>query len=183
MASILKPKYRTTDATPPTTTDLADGEMAINHVSKTIYQRIGAAVVAVANYFTDAPSDDKTYGRKNAGWAEIAAGGGGGGGNAPPTLQNAAYTLAASDVGKTIYKNNTSAYTYTVPASVFAAGDMVTIVNDSSSGNISLAQGSGLTLRLGGSTATGTRTVQPRGVATIYFLSSTAAYVNGNGAI
>lgn len=181
MAWILKPKRRSADGTAPTTTDLADGEVAINAVTKTIYQRIGAAVVAVANYFTDAPSDGTTYGRKDGAW--VAAGGGGGGGNAPPTLQNAAYTLAASDVGKTIYKNNTSAYTYTVPASVFAAGDMVTIINDSSSGNISLAQGSGLTLRLGGSTATGTRTVQPRGVATIYFLSSTAAYVNGNGVI
>lgn len=180
MASILKPKYRTADATAPTTTDLADGEVAINHVSKTIYQRIGAAVVAVANYFTDAPIDGKTYGRKDGAW--VAAGGGGGaGGNAPPTLQNAAYTLAASDVGKLLFKNNTTAYTYTVPASVFSAGDMVSICNDGASGNISIAQGSGMTLRLSGTTSTGTRTLLPRGMATIYFLSPTAAYVSGPG--
>lgn len=83
MASILKPKRRTTDATAPTTTDLADGELAVNHVSKTIYQRIGAAVVAVANYFTDAPSDGTTYGRKDGAWVEV---GGGGSAGAPDYL-------------------------------------------------------------------------------------------------
>ena len=49
MASILKPKRRTADATAPTTANLVDGEIAINAVSKTIYQRVGAEVVAVAN--------------------------------------------------------------------------------------------------------------------------------------
>jgi len=128
----------------------------------------------------DAPSDGTTYGRKDGAW--VAAGGGGGaGGNAPPTLQNVAYTLAASDVGKIIFKNNTTAYTYTVPASVFSAGDMVSICNDGTSGNISIAQGSGMTLRLSGTTSTGTRTLLPRGMAMIYFLSPTAAYVSGPG--
>ena len=50
MANIIKPKRRSADATAPTTAILADGEIAINAVSKTIYQRVGAEVVAVANY-------------------------------------------------------------------------------------------------------------------------------------
>lgn len=50
MANLIKPKLRTADATAPTTANLADGEIAINAVSKTIYQRVGAEVVAVANY-------------------------------------------------------------------------------------------------------------------------------------
>lgn len=180
MSWIVKLKRRSADDTAPTTSDLADGEVAINAFSKTIYQRIGAAVVAVANYFVDAPSDGTTYGRKDGAW--VAAGGGGGvGGNAPPTLKNSAYTLVVGDVGKLIYKNNTTAYTYTVPASVFSAGDMVSICNDGSSGNISIAQGSGMTLRLSGTTSTGTRTLLPQGMATIYFLSPTAAYVSGPG--
>ena len=52
MASIIKPKFSSTAAAVPTTSDLADGEFCINTVDKIIYQRVGAAIIAVANYFT-----------------------------------------------------------------------------------------------------------------------------------
>lgn len=183
MASILKPKRRTTDGTAPTTSDLADGEVAINAFSKTIYQRIGAAVVAVANYFTDAPSDGTTYGRKDGAWVAAGGGGGGASGNIPMTLKNAAYTLTAADIGTTLYKNTTSAYTYTIPASVFAAGDVITVLNEAASGNISLAPGSGMTLRLAGTATSGTRSLYPRGMATLYFATPTLVYVTGPGVV
>lgn len=69
----------------------------------------------------------------------------------------------------------------TVPASVFAARDVVTIANSSNTGAISLIQGSGLTLRLAGTTTTGTRTLAINGIATIVFISPTVALVSGGG--
>lgn len=50
MANIIKPKYTTTAAKVPTTSDIADGEFCINTTDKTIYQRVSAAIIAVANY-------------------------------------------------------------------------------------------------------------------------------------
>lgn len=145
MASILKPKRRSTDATAPTTANLADGEVAINAVTKTIYQRIGAAVVAVANYFTDAPSDGTTYGRKDGAW--VAAGGGGGAG-ITWSVSGSASTLAA-DTAQIV----TAAVNKTLPATtsagqqfiVHAKVDGVRIV---SNGNLITGVGSGNDLTL-----------------------------------
>lgn len=64
----------------------------------------------------------------------------------PLNTTNAAYTLVAGDAGKARSKTTTSTYVYTVPASVFSAGDVVTILNRGASGDITLAQGSGMTL-------------------------------------
>jgi hypothetical protein len=99
----------------------------------------------------------------------------------PTTVQNTAYSFAATDVGKSITKNDASSYTYTVPNSIFVAGNAVTVVNDSGSGAITIAQGVGVTLYLAGAGATGNRTVSTRGVATILFTSASTAYVMGPG--
>lgn len=50
MANVLKPKRRTADATAPTTSNLADGEIATNVFSRTIYQRDGGSIVPIANF-------------------------------------------------------------------------------------------------------------------------------------
>ena len=50
MAVILKPRRSNTVGAVPTTAQLADGELAINTADKIIYQRVGAAIVAVASY-------------------------------------------------------------------------------------------------------------------------------------
>jgi hypothetical protein len=68
----------------------------------------------------------------------------------------------------------------TVPNSVFAAGDAVSIYNNSAS-SISVVQGSGVTLRLAGSATTGTRTLAARGVATIWWNATGEAIVGGAG--
>ena len=68
----------------------------------------------------------------------------------------------------------------TVPASVFAARDVVTIANNSSS-SITLTQGSGLTLYLVGTATTGNRTLAQRGIATVVFISATVAIISGGG--
>ena len=87
-----------------------------------------------------------------------------------------AYTLVAGDAGKVIGAQNT----ITIPASVFGDGDMVTIVNYTA-GNITLTQGSNLTLYFSGDASTGNKTLATRGMATVWFPAGTSAYMSVTG--
>ena len=87
-----------------------------------------------------------------------------------------AYTLVAGDSGKAVGAQNT----ITIPASVFGNGDMVSIVN-MTGGNVTLTQGSGLTLYNSGDASTGNRTLATRGMATVWFPTGTTAYISGTG--
>lgn len=60
------------------------------------------------------------------------------------------------------------------------AGSTYSIYNDSAA-SITVTQGGGMTLRLAGTTTTGSRTVAPRSFATIWFNSTTEAIIMGNG--
>ena len=60
------------------------------------------------------------------------------------------------------------------------AGSAYSIYNDSAAA-ITVTQGGGMTLRLAGTTTTGSRTVAPRAFATIWFNSTTEAVIMGNG--
>ena len=68
----------------------------------------------------------------------------------------------------------------TVPNSTFVAGDVFSVYNNSASA-VSIIQGSGVTLRLGGSTTTGSRTLAARGMATVWFNGASEAIVSGAG--
>lgn len=68
----------------------------------------------------------------------------------------------------------------TVPASVFAARDVVTIANNSASA-ITISQGSGLTLYLVGTATTGNRTLAQFGISTVVFINATTAIISGGG--
>ena len=88
-----------------------------------------------------------------------------------------AYTLVLADAGQYINNNTTT----TAPANIFTAGDVISIYNDSTS-NITIAQGSGLTMYLSdGTSATGNRTLAQRCVCTILYLSATHAVISGGG--
>ena len=93
--------------------------------------------------------------------------------------QSAAYTLVASDAGKYVAQSSNSA-SVTVPNGVFAAGDMVTIVNLTAT-NINIVQGSGLDLNFTADGTTGTRTLAQKGVCTILFVSSGTSFISGSG--
>jgi hypothetical protein len=72
-------------------------------------------------------------------------------------------TLALSDVGKCVAVSAA----INIPASVFSAGDCLSIYNDSAASvNITTSAG---TLRLAGTTTTGTRSLAARGMATLWF--------------
>ena len=93
--------------------------------------------------------------------------------------QSGAYTLVATDAGKAVTQSTNSAGV-TVPNSVFTAGDMVTIINDTGT-NINIIQGTGVTMYNTADAATGTRTLAQRGAATLLFTSASVAYISGSG--
>ena len=57
MATVIKLKRSTTASAVPTTSDLEDGEVAVNITDKVVYMRSGGSVVTVAN-FNDGSSVD-----------------------------------------------------------------------------------------------------------------------------
>ncbi len=85
--------------------------------------------------------------------------------------------MTADDVGKHI---SITAGGVNVLASRFSIGDNVTIFNNSAN-NQSIVQGPGVTLRAGGQTTTGTRTLANYGVATILCVAADVFVVTGTG--
>lgn len=61
-----------------------------------------------------------------------------------------------------------------------AAGDVYHLYNNSG-GAITIDQSAGVTLRLAGTTATGNRTLAPRGFATLLYVAANEAIVSGPG--
>tara|TARA_R110000803_G_scaffold70187_1_gene132958 strand:- start:2465 stop:2935 length:471 start_codon:yes stop_codon:yes gene_type:complete len=81
----------------------------------------------------------------------------------PINAKTAAYTLLTTDAGKTI---SITTGGVTVDTSIFTAGDMISIFNNSGSSQ-TITQGTSVTLRLTGSATTGTRTLAQYGIATL----------------
>ena len=84
-------------------------------------------------------------------------------------------TLVAADVGKVV----SLAAGITVPASIFAAGDIVSLYNNTT-GSLTITC-SAVTTKLAGSDTTVTSaTLATRGVATILFIDATNCVITGN---
>jgi len=83
--------------------------------------------------------------------------------SAPIQSKTSAYVLTSTDAGQTI---SITTGGVTVNASIFSAGDLVSIFNNSGSSQ-TITQGTSVTLRLGGTAATGNRTLAQYGVATL----------------
>lgn len=97
--------------------------------------------------------------------------------SAPQNSQSTAYVLVASDAGKHI---NTTSGGVTVPASVFSAGDIIAIFNNSNI-SITITQGGGVTLRQAGTANTGNRTLAQYGLASIMCVGSNTFTISGAG--
>jgi hypothetical protein len=103
--------------------------------------------------------------------------------NIPQQAQNASYTLVLADAGKHLYKSNTTAYTWTIPANssvAYPVGTAITFVNGGASGNITIAITSD-TMRLAEAGTTGSRTLAGYGVATAIKVASTTWIISGIG--
>jgi hypothetical protein len=93
---------------------------------------------------------------------------------------DADYTLVAADAGLNLHHESASAHSWTVPASIFAKGNVVRISTGQSSGTLSILADAGLTLnRVDGTAGTGTRTLSAASTAVLYFKSATVAEISG----
>ena len=54
MATVIKPKQSNTASSVPTTSDLTDGEIAVNTADKKVYVRNDTSIIEVANFKDDA---------------------------------------------------------------------------------------------------------------------------------
>jgi plastocyanin len=93
-------------------------------------------------------------------------------------VKSGAYTLVTGDAGKMIVQSAAS-QSITVPTG-FTAGDMVTIVNQTTS-DINIIEGSGLTLYNTADGTNGTRILAQRGACTFVFTAANTAYISGSG--
>jgi hypothetical protein len=100
----------------------------------------------------------------------------------PANTQNANYTLVLTDAGKMILATSTGGFTWTIPANAsvaFPVGTVVTFINDTLGTNtIAITTD---TLRLSGTSSTGSRTLASIGIATAVKVTSTEWVISGTG--
>ena len=95
----------------------------------------------------------------------------------PRNAKTSAYTLLATDAGKLV---DSTSGGWTVPNSVMSQSDAVTLLNNSA-GDLTITQGSGVTIYNSADGSTGNRTLATRGIATLYFMNASVAYISGSG--
>jgi hypothetical protein len=95
----------------------------------------------------------------------------------PANSQVSAYTLVVGDAGKYI---SITTGGVTVPSGVFAAGDAISIYNNSGS-NQTITQGGSVTLRQAGTANTGNRTLAQYGLATVLCVGTNTFTISGAG--
>ena len=87
------------------------------------------------------------------------------------------YTLALTDIGEFVGVGTSGSIT--IPNSTFAAGDIVSIFNNTT-GNITITCSITTAYIAGTNTDKDTMTLATRGVATVLFISGTVCVVTGN---
>ena len=95
------------------------------------------------------------------------------------TQTGTTYTLVIGDKDKLVTLNNASAITLTVPPSVFSANDIVNIAQFGA-GQVTLAQGSGVTIQSTGATTTAPKLRTNKSSASIICTASNTFLVVGD---
>lgn len=85
-------------------------------------------------------------------------------------------TIVLADRGKTV----AISAGITIPSATFAAGDTISLYNDTG-GTLTITQGGGLTLRQAATANTGNRSLLQRGFATVWFNGPNEAIITGAG--
>jgi hypothetical protein len=93
------------------------------------------------------------------------------------SAKTSSYTLATTDVGEFIEIG--SGGSITIPNSTFAAGDAVSLFNNTS-GSITVTCSTSTAYKAGTNTNQSSVTLLTRGVATVLFISSTVCVISGN---
>lgn len=160
----------TTDAAALTTGVLADARVQASNVTQhQAALSIAESQIADGAVFPRLAANETisgtwTYNSYEIGWKLV------------PKSATTSGTLTAAEVSKCV----PATAGITIDNSVFAAGQAVSIYNDSASA-ITITQGTGVTLRLAGTTTTGNRTLAARGIATIWFNSASEGICSGGG--
>jgi hypothetical protein len=89
------------------------------------------------------------------------------------------YTLALVDADNVVTSNNASAITITVPPSVFAAGDRITVIQKGA-GQVTFSQGSGVTINSTGAAPAAPKLRARYSAATIVAESATVFFIVGD---
>ena len=89
------------------------------------------------------------------------------------------YTLVAADLGKIVTLSNASGITLTVPPSVFATGNIINI-QQIGAGQVTLAQGAGVTITSTGATASAPKLRAQYSAASIICTASNTFTVIGD---
>lgn len=181
----------------PTKADV--GLSAVDNTSDANKPVSTATQTALNAKLSDAPSDGKTYGRKDGAWAEslklgttadtaLAGDTEYGYRNIPQNSQSAAYTLTINDAGKHILHPaaDAAARTYTIPSNAdvaYSIGTAITFINQNGTdGVVSIAINAD-TMRLAGAGTTGTRTLARNGIATAIKITATEWIISGSGLV
>jgi hypothetical protein len=95
----------------------------------------------------------------------------------PQNAKSAAYTLVSGDAGKHV---SITTGGVTVPASVFSAGQVITVYNNAATSQ-TITQGASVTIYLAGTATTGNRTLAQRGLATLLCVAANTFVISGSG--
>ena len=98
--------------------------------------------------------------------------------------QNANYELVLTDANKHVYKDDTTAYAWTVPpnaSKAFPTGTVVTMINGGSAGAITVTRGSGVAILLAGDGTDSDKTLAAYGVATLIKVDTNTWFISGTG--
>jgi hypothetical protein len=101
----------------------------------------------------------------------------------PQVAFTANTTIATTDAGRHYYSTQSTSYILTIANNAsqgFQVGAAISIVNQGT-GNITVAQGSGVTLYLAGNATSGNRTVATFGMATLIKVATDTWFINGTG--
>jgi hypothetical protein len=90
------------------------------------------------------------------------------------TTSGTTYTLALADANNIVTTTNASTVTVTVPASVFSAGDNITVLQDGA-GQVVFAAGSGVTIVSTGATTAAPKIRTAYAGATVYYKTGGAS--------
>lgn len=102
---------------------------------------------------------------------------------APPNTQDATYTLVLTDSGKTIRHSSASAHTWTIPTAASVAFPDMTLILlvNTGAGAVTIARGSGVELRIAGTSTNKNMTLAQHGIATLMHITGDIWYISGAG--
>jgi hypothetical protein len=101
----------------------------------------------------------------------------------PQVAFTANTTIATTDAGRHYYSTLSTGNVLTIANNAsqgFQVGAAISIINQGT-GNITVAQGSGVTLYLAGNATSGNRTVATFGMATLIKVATDTWFINGTG--